>query len=340
MRAYGDFAGERMQNGFHQLVRSGIEELPYIDLDRTDGVAWADVHRYALFRGSRDSRDWRWGYWLRGSLLGTSDGQVDSAIGAYAVGGKGSIEFWLGLRQDWRSGYEEPVVREVVASEQDLAAVIGLRWGPIIFETVQQFDGTGSYGQIRLLAMGFDKHANDTALSRFAVDVGTINPDVHASLTGRWRAAFLDRPGAVWQPSLFFTVAYGEPQYDDDPQIYLRATHAGIGLEWERRLANGDGWTSLYAQAGAGWREEKVFGDGIREGERSGSASDGMLLGGFGLRINAAEFLGDFNLRIQLGLTGWVPFSDAEVDMSGEAFTVLEPTLGLALGLTLGRFAD
>lgn len=339
VRGYGDFAGERIQNGFHQLVRSGTEEIPYTDLDRTDGVAWADAQRYALFKGSRESADWRWGYWLRASALWASDGQLDSALGAYAVGGKRSIEFWLGLRQDWRTGYEEPVLKETAASEQALAAVIGLRWGPLVFETVQQFDGDGSYGQVRLLATGFDRHDNASEISRFVVDAGVMVPDVHASLTGRWRAPFLDRAGASWQPSLFVTAVYGEPQYDDDPEIYLRATHAGIGVEWERRLSNGDGWSTLYASVGAGWREEKVFGDATRVGEKSDSVSEGIVLGGIGIRINAAEFFEDFNLRIQLGLTGWVPFSDAEVEMAGETFRVQEPTVAIAMGLTIGRFA-
>jgi hypothetical protein len=45
------------------------------------------------------------------------------------------------------------------------------------------------------------------------------------------------------------------------------------------------------------------------------------------------------NYRIQLGLAGWIPFSDARLQMSGEEFRVQQPTLAISLGLTFGRFA-
>ena len=339
VRAYGDFAGERMQNGFHQLVQSGTEQVPYTDLERTDGVAWVDAQRYALLRGSRGSQNWRWGYWVRGSALWASDGQVDSAFGAYAVGGKKAVDFWFGLRHDWRSGYEEPVVRETADSEQELAAVIGLRWGPLVFETVQQFDGDGSYGQLRLLATGFGANRAASKRSRLEFDAGIMVPDVHATLGGRWRAAWLNRLDATWQKSLFVMAAFGEPQYDDDPTVYSRNLQVGAGLEWERRLAAAHGWASLYASLGAGWREERVFGDDVRQGERSETVSTGVALGAIGLRFNAAELFSNYNFRIQLGLTGWAPFSDKEVAMGGETFRVQESRVAIVLGFTLGRFA-
>jgi hypothetical protein len=46
------------------------------------------------------------------------------------------------------------------------------------------------------------------------------------------------------------------------------------------------------------------------------------------------------NFRIQLGLSTWIPFSDASLDMGGETFRVQRPTLAVTLGLTLSRFTD
>ncbi len=340
VRAYGDFGGERMQNGFHRLVQSGVEVVPYTDLDRVDGVAWVDAQRHVLIKGTRSSDDWRWGYWLRGSALWASDGQMDTAAGVYGVAGKGSVDLWLGLRHDWRSGYAEPVLAETAAAEEDLAAVFGLRWGPIVFETVQQFDNEASYGQVRLLATGFGEERASSEQSRFVFDVGVTVPDVHANLTGRWRAAWLNRGDVIWRRSLFFTAGFGEPQHDDDPMIYLRAIQAGMGLEWERRLEAADGWASLYASTGIGWREERVFGDKDRQGQQSDTIGRAMAMGRLGLRFNAAELIRNYNVRIQLGLAGWIPFSDAQVTMEGETFDVQKPTLAISLGLTLGRFSD
>jgi hypothetical protein len=70
LRTVGDFAGERMQNGFHRLVDSRLEDLPYSDVRGTDAVAWLDAEHFAPF-----SRRGNWGfaYWLRGRALVTSD---------------------------------------------------------------------------------------------------------------------------------------------------------------------------------------------------------------------------------------------------------------------------
>ena len=339
VRSYGDFGGERMQNGFHQLVGSSVEIAAYTELDRTDATAWIDAQRYSLLKGSAESADWRWGYWLRGSALSTSDGQFDAAVGAYAVAGRSSIDFWFGLRQDWRSGYEQPVLAETAAAEEDLAAVIGFRWGPLILETVQQFNNAASYGQLRLLAMGFDADRVGAEQSRFAFDAAFAMPDVYLNLVGRWRADWLNRSNPTWQRSLFVMGGYGEPQHEDDPMIYRDTVQAGAGIEWERRLGIGGGVTSAYFRAGAGWRQEQIFGDDERAGEQSEKVSRGVALGDAGLRFDAGELFAGYNLRILLGLSAVVPFSDARVDMAGETFDVQQPTLGITLGVSFGRFS-
>ena len=339
IRSYGDFSGERIQNGSHQLVRSSVEVVPYTDLNRTDPTVWLDAQRYSLFKGSIDSQDWRYGYWLRGSALWASDGQLDAAAGIYGIAGKGSVEFWFGLRRDWRSGYETPVLIETAMAEDDLAAVFGLRWGSIVFETVQQVDNKASYGQIQLIAAGFGDERQGTPQSQFALDAGITVPDVLFNITGRWRSDWLNRDAATWQRSFFVQIAYGEPQNDDDPMIYLRSIQAGAGIEWEKRLTYRDGWASVYGSVGAGWRQERIFGDNDRAGEQSDTVSRGVALLGLGMRFDSGELFSGLNYRIQLGLAGWVPFSDARLQMSGEEFRVQQPTLAISLGLTLGRFA-
>ena len=227
IRSYGDFGGERIQNGSHQLVSSSVEVVPYTDLSRSDATVWLDAQRYSLFKGSIDSQNWRYGYWLRASALWASDGQLDAAAGIYGIAGKGSVDFWVGLRHDWRSGYEAPVLVETAFAEEDLAAVFGLRWGSIVFETVQQFDNKASYGQIRLVAAGFGAERNMSPQSRFVLDAGITVPDVHLMVTGRYASDWLNRSEPSWQRSLFIQTAYGEPQHDDDPMIYRRSIQVG-----------------------------------------------------------------------------------------------------------------
>ena len=339
-RGYGDFGGERIQNGSHQLVRSGVEVVPYSDLSRSDATAWVDAHYLSWFGAAAEPDDWRWGYWLRGSALWASDGQLDAAAGAYAVANRRSVDLWLGMRQDWRSGYEDPLLAEVAAEEEDLAAVFGLRWGPVIFETVQQLDNDASYGQLRLVAAGFGEGRAKSEQSSFELGAEFVVPDVHLFLTGRWRANWLNRKDRPWSRNLLFTAGYGEPQHDDDPMVYRRAIQASLGLEWEKRLGAGDSWASVYGSVGLGWRRVRMFGDKDREGERSDTVSRGIATGGVGVRFDGGELGQGYNYRVQLGLTGWAPFDDADLDLTGETYRVHETTLTFGLGVTVGSFAD
>jgi hypothetical protein len=248
---------------------------------------------------------------------------------------------WFGLRHDWRSGYEEHVLTETAFAEEDLAAVIGLRWGPIIFETVQQFDNKASYGQIRLVAAGFGEARAQAEQSKFALDANITVPDVLLNVTGRYRSDWLNRGDSNWQRSLFVMAGYGEPQHDDDPTVYRRTQQLAAGVEWERPLGAHDGWMSVYSSLGAGWRQERVFAyENKRVSEQSDTVSRGAVLAGLGLRFDSGELISRLNFRIQLGLSAWIPFSDAQLDMDGETFRVQRPLAAITLGLTLGRFDD
>jgi len=166
-------------------------------------------------------------------------------------------------------------------------------------------------------------------------------PDVLLNVTGRYRSDWLNRSESAWQRSLFVTAGYGEPQHDDDPSIYRRTQQVGAGVEWERPLGTHDGWSSVYGSVGAGWRQEKVFAyENKRVSVRSDSVSRGALLAGLGLRFDSGELISRLNFRIQLGLSAWIPISDAALDMGGETFRVQRPMVTISLGLTLGRFAD
>ncbi len=339
-RGYGDFGGERIQNGSHQLMRSGIEVAAYSDLSRDDATAWADAHHFAWFGDVAGPDDWRWGYWLRGSALWASDGQLDAAIGAYGVASRKSVDIWLGARNDWRSGYEDPLLVEVSGQEEDLAVVFGLRWGPVIFETVQQLDNDASYGQVRLIAAGFGEERAGSDQSSFELGAEFVVPDVHLFVTGRWRADWLNRDNPQWSRVLLLTAGYGEPQHDDDPKVYQRAIQASASMEWEKRLGDGDSWASVYGSMGLGWRRVRMFGDKEREGERSDTESRGIVVGGLGVRFDGGEITRGYNYRVQLGLNAWAPFDDADLDLTGEIYRVHEPTLTFGLGLTVGSFAD
>ena len=97
-----------MQSGFHRLIGSQIEMLPYTSTKRTDATAWFDAEHYTSMRESGATGlfgDWRLGRWWRVNSLITSDGQWDSSAALYAVANRRAIDVWFGLRRDWRNGH-------------------------------------------------------------------------------------------------------------------------------------------------------------------------------------------------------------------------------------------
>jgi len=337
-RASGEIFGERLQNGSHQLVGSSIEIAPYADLDRTEAIAWVDAQHYSLYIAGQEPQDWQFGYWLQGSALGTSAGALDAAAGAYAVVRRGALDIWVGLRQDWRTGYDEPILAAVADEEQDVAAVLGLHWGPVAFESVQQFDHKASYGQIRVSAAGFDASRSSSRGAAFTLGGEFTAPDVFFNLTGRYRGAWLNHGVSDWRRNLFVTAGYGEPQHGDDPLLYRHTIQAGAGIEWQRPLGIRDGWAGLWLSLGAGWREERIFGDAARNGEQSPTVSGVAALAGAGLQFDGGELFGGYFFRVRLGIGGSFPFGSETVAMGDDVFEVQQPVVTFTLGLLLGRF--
>lgn len=338
LRGIGDFAGERMQNGFHRLIDSNVESLPYTGDSGTDVTAWVDLHQYGLLHSRvYGDEDLRLGYWLRGTALLTSAGQLDTSAGFYGTLSHGVFDAWLGLRVDGRSGYDLQVLRQTAAAEDDLAVAIGIRWGPLVLETVQQLNNDASYGQLRLISV--DRRA--TPLSdepvRLGIEAGFQVPDVAYHVGVRYSNPVIAGSGGRWRRSVALLSDFGEPQYNDDSALYLKTTQLGAGVQWERTLGNGGPWTSVYASVGAGMRREQLLGDGSRLGEQSGSVNRGVVLLGLGMRFHAASMGSRWRHRLQLELNASLPVEDAQLRLQSETFQVQEPRIGLLLGMSFDQ---
>ena len=337
-RSAGDFSGEPMQNGFHRIVGSEISNLPYVETSETDLTLWIDADHYSEFHTSAGNGffgGWRSGYWIRASSLVTSDRQLDSALGAYAVTSRNSIDIWMGIRRDWRSGYDQDFVQAATAAaEDDIAFVIGLRWGALVLETVQQFNNEASYGQLKLIAdAGQAKSAFD-AVPRVSIEFGFLLPDVQVQLAGKIRSALFAAPESAWRESIVIDTRFGEPQYEDNAELYVETRQVTIGMEWERPLAGTLNWISAYGAAGVGWRSEKLLGDGSLAGEESEAIGKATVIIGSGLRFAAANLGRGWRYRLQLGVSGWIPVSTAEVLFAGQATEIHKPGFGISLGMT------
>jgi len=329
IRNTGNFAGERMQNGFHRLVGSDIENLEYSDTRSTDVTAWFDADHYGRFGHSSKT-----GYWLRASSLLTSGGQWDSSTGLYAVTSPGAVDIWLGLRRDWRSGYDDPVLRATAIAEDDLAVVLGVRFGALVLETVQQVNNGASYGQLRLVSTGMRATPPRNEDARLGLEAGFLMPDIQVRLAGRYRQHVFTGTESRWREAVIVAVSYGEPQYGNNSSIYVRSGQFEFGLDFERPLTRQSDWLSAYATASAGWRNERLIGAGALEGEASESVGRVVVSVGTGLRISASSMGERWNFRIQLGLIGRLSVHDAKLQIGTMVLGVQKPALDLLLGMT------
>jgi len=335
LRSVGEFAGERIQNGFHKLVGSKIEELAYTDTSANDLTAWFDAERYRMIRGPTDSgmfKTWQIGYQLRASSLITTGGEWDNAVSVQAVISKPAADIWMGVRGDWRDGYDDAVLRETANAEEDVAFVLGARIGPLVIETVQQFNNDASYGQIRLVS---SYETRSYSRPDFGLDLSILVPDTQLRLAGRLPARFLTDASSRWNESMVFGLGYGEPQYKNDTSLFTRSWQIDAGIEFERPLIRNSDWLSAYGAAGAGWREEKLTGAGDIQGESSAAVGRVVLTASAGLRFEVFSYPDRWRMRVQFGLLGRLPVDDAVVEIAGEAYQIQRSSLDLVLGVAL-----
>ena len=337
-RGVGSFGGERIQNGFHRLIVSTLEDLPYTSSRGVDATAWVDASHYRLFREAGDGRllrSWRTGMSFRAASLVTTDGQWDSTVSALAVASRPSIDVWLGVRADWREGYDDVVLAETARAESDAAVVFGARYGALVIETVQQLNNDASYGQLRLVSTGRRNGPFEGHRPSIALDFGISMPDVLARVAGRCPACVADADGSPWERSVVAVAAYGEPQYEDNNRLYVRSGQLDVGLEFERPWAGAGEWLSVCALATAGWREQTLIAVSETQEARSDSAGRAVITVGGGVRVRAAGPARGWRLFIHAGVFATLPLADAALDIGGEIIEVQRPALNALLGFTL-----
>mgnify|MGYP001814527932 CR=1 FL=1 len=336
LRDTGSFGGERIQNGFHRLIGSKVEELPYESGHGTDATVWIDASHYRLLSGAGETGflpGWRKGAWLRAASLVTTRGQWDSTAAALAMLSRSSVDLWLGVRADWRAGYTEAVLRETARAEDDVALVVGARFGPLVIETVQQFNNDASYGQLRLVSADRRDVPARRQPARVALDLGFTFPDVRMRLTGRYPVNLPFAGDSRWQESLVVAASYGEPQYGTNNRVFVRSGQLDVGLELERPWSTSSDWLRVYAETSVGWREQAVIVASESQEERSDSVGRAALNAGAGVRVDAAGIGRDWRLRIQTGIHGILPLSDAQLVFDGEIYELHEAELSLQLGV-------
>ena len=335
-RGEGSFAGERIQNGFHRLIGSRTEALPYVPGEETAATAWLDASHYRPLGDVEFLPGWRTGAWFRAGSLLTTSGQWDSTASVLAVANRPSTDIWLGIRADWRDGYERNVLRETARAEEDVAVVLGARFGALVIETVQQLSNDASYGQLRLVSTGRRDRSAAAFRPRMAVDFGFSMPDVTARIAGKYRVRLPGDWRGEWQESLVVAAVYGEPQYKGDSRLYVRTGQLEAGLEFERPWFGDGDWLSAFALAAAGWREQALIRAEELQDRRTDRVGRVVATLGGGVRVNAAGPGRGWQLCIQVGVFATLPAGSADLDIDGETYRVQEASLNAVLGFSAG----
>lgn len=339
VRGVGNYEGERIQNGFHRLIESDTSAIPYTDTRRTDPAAWLLAEHQRRLRPAGEGRfmgNWDIGYWVRAGALTTSDGQFDAVAGLYLLASRRLWDVWLGLRQDWRLGYDgDDVLRDAAAEEEKTAVSIGFRFGALVFETVQRIDSSASYGQLSFISSPRTRGEFKSKPVRTDAQFTLHMPHITFQLAGRWHRRLITNEESRWNEAIFVELRGGQPQLGRDPTRYIETTQLGVGLEWSRSLADSLPWLRSYTNAGLGLRREKLLGREQLAGLESEAIDRAVAILETGLEFDAARLSEHLRLKLRAGITGWYPFDDATVDIGGTASEIQQPGASIAIGWVL-----
>lgn len=324
-RRYGNFSGARIQNGAHYLFNSKPVDLPYVNTERTDAVAWIRISHQDFPWPQTHNRDWWLGYWLDGTVLLTSDAQSDGMIGAFGVWRYQDWEVWSGPRAEWRSGYDGDVVQESVAAhEQGVSWVLGIAYGPVRFETSAGL-GTNdnSYGSLILSANADQNLIATQDTSQWAYQFTVLIPNFAIQNQFRWSPdKWRSEQGATY--SLVFDYIYGTDARDDAGTSYTISNQYILGAEMRYSGHHRREWFQPYVMLGTGYRSEYIDGEGGLQSQQSPTVGSVVVAIDAGVRFHMSGKTDAWQVQLVVGATGWLPLQERQVSLNGQTLNLLQ----------------
>ena len=334
LRGIGNYAGERIQNGFHRLVASDTDVIPYTDTREIDAAAWSVAEYYrrlSAASGSEFWRNWDTGVLLRSGAFVSAGGYLDAVAGLYAVASRPALDLWLGIRRDWRSGYDQDfVLQDTAAEENKFAVAFGVRFGALVIETVQRMDSAASYGQLSFISSPETRrHAR---AARFDTQLSLQMPHITFQAAARWHHRLFTSPQSDWGEAAFAEIRGGQPQLGQDPTLFVDTKQVSLGSEWFRGVSRELQWLRFYTSIGGGWRREQLLGRDTRSGQKSAAIDRVVLTAECGIEVDAAALSKQLDFRLRLGITGWLPASDAVVNIGNTAEVIQRADASIVAG--------
>jgi len=203
-------------------------------------------------------------------------------------------------------------------------------------ETERQIGGDSVYGHASFVSTGEDLWDFANGDNRFDTQIGLTLPDVYVTLQGRWANCNVLGCSENWQRALVLGLQVGKPQFGSDVTKFVETWQIGLTYEFERAPFEKLPWMTGFGAIGAGWRSERLeIESGLFAGAKSESVDRPGLVGETGLRFSTMAGNETLGLLLQVGLAGWLPSSDGQVQVGPNTARLQRPELIITSGLLL-----
>ena len=161
-------------------------------------------------------------------------------------------------------------------------------------------------------------------------------PDVLATYQGGWSNCRLLRCSANQRRTVLVDFRSGKPQFGNHVDQYVATRQISAAFELEQPPVPGHEWLTAYGAFGAGWRKERLEGEGeTLGGLRSDAVGRAGLVGDLGLRFGTSANTRSLRLMVQIGLSGWLPTSGGTVEFAGNTERLQRPSMVIVSGVVL-----
>jgi hypothetical protein len=224
------------------------------------------------------------------------------------------------------------VLRDTAAEESKFAVSLGIRFGALVVETVQRVDSAASYGQISFVSSPQTRRPTPGARARIDGQLSLQLPHVTFQAAARWHHRLITGRRSSWGEAFFVEARGGQPQFGGDSTLFVDTSQVSLGIEWSRPVMQSRDWLRAYTSVGAGWRREQLLGRDVRQGQESVAVDRAVLVADGGVEIDAAALSQDLDFRLRLGVSAWLPSSDANVRIGNTGKTIQRADASILAG--------
>ena len=151
-RFAGDFGGESGQNKWHEMWGYKLVNAPYEENDSAGvgyiNAGWAWRPALPTF----PTFDQRLGLFVSGAALGSTSGELNTALTVHLAASGRDAAFWVGLRQQYNTGDTlSKTAAEVAEYENGSFLLLGMSAGAIYFEGSTDLSRKATQGRLGLM---------------------------------------------------------------------------------------------------------------------------------------------------------------------------------------------